>query len=207
MATGAGIFSAAVGYVVVHNQLDSFWQISSISVLGFFVILWTGAFGTPTVRSVWRASRKRLGTDSTLAPRVEAMESRLKQLDEQSQLQLIMISLLEFSMGTNVVLLMNERISREQFIQRLRVALQTAHTLAQGLNTMPKGQEFRGMLSSSLDLLIVMGAGKQVPFQTIASMAIDGLTLPIAKQIISVSIIIEAYGMDSASKWRSMVGL
>jgi hypothetical protein len=205
IGTGAAIFSAAVGYVAIQNQVVFLWQVAALSTLGAFAILWFAVFGTPALKSVWRV-RLRFGVNADLTSRVAALEGRLKRLDSESTLHLLMLSLLEFSGGATTVILLGDRMSPEQFVQRLRVALPTAHTIAEGLIKTDGGEQFQPMLSSGLDLLIVTGALKKIPFERIASLLLSELSISVARRIVSVSSIIDGYGMENATKWRSMVG-
>jgi len=204
--SGAGIFTAAVSYVAVRNQLTLFWQVAALSALGFFAVVWFSVFGTPVARVVFRRVRNTFEANTSLIPRIEVLERKMKELNAESQRHMLMLSLLEFSWGATAVILLGDRMSGEQYIQRLRVALPTARGIAENMPKIEGGKDFQPMLSSSLDLLIVLGAAKNVPFQRIASLLISELGIQTAKRIVTVSSIIEGFGMDFASKWRSMVG-
>src|SRR2546422_8040504 len=109
IGTGAGIFTAAVGYVAVHNQLTLFWQVVALSALGFFAVLWFSVFGTPVARVVLRRVRKSFEESTSLIPRIEALEKKMKELNSESQRHMLMLSLLEFSWGSTTVILLGER--------------------------------------------------------------------------------------------------
>jgi len=206
IVTGAAIFSAAVGYVAVRNQLSPFWQITGLVGLAILAVFWFSVFGMPVVNVVLRVARERFDANPSLIPRIEGLEGRMKELKSESDRHMLMLSLLEFSWGTTTVILLGDRMSADQYLQRLRVALPTARRIAEHMPAVEGGQEFQAMLSSSLDLLIVAGRVKSIPFERVASLLISELTIPTAKRIVTVSSIIDGYGMDNASKWRSMVG-
>jgi len=52
IVTGAAIFSAAVGYVAVRNQLSPFWQITGLVGLAILAVFWFSVFGMPVVNVV-----------------------------------------------------------------------------------------------------------------------------------------------------------
>ncbi len=209
ITSGAVIFGAAVGYITVRNQLALLGQVAAVSVIGFFIILWLGVFGTPVVRSFWSVVRQRMRTDASLTARIEALERKHNELlmswGQEAQNVLAMLSLLELSTSTNTVFLLSDRATTEEMTEKLRGLTDYAGGIARTITSLPNRTGLEKALKSTLGILIVTAAMKHIPFETTASILANGLGLRYAGRLVDVSSIIDGYGLDYASKWRNLV--
>jgi hypothetical protein len=209
IGTGTAIFIAVVGFLAIRNQLDTIWTAVGSIIIGFFVILWLVVFGLPPSRSVWAVFRERMRTLASLIARIETLERKHDALTatwgREAQNTLDLISLLELSTSVNTVFLMSDRLSAEQVSEKLRSLTNYASVIVRNISSHPDRTGLEEALKSILGILIIVAGIKHVPFETTASTLANGLGLRYAERIVDVSSIIDAYGLDYASKWRNLV--
>jgi hypothetical protein len=136
-----------------------------------------------------------------IARRLEALETKHESL---ARFTTAAVRVQNLTSATYFTITTGDRSTIPQVKDRIRQNLTLASGIASDTASYSNRDSFDSILNSAIGLLIVLAKHKDVPFDDLASLLLQ-MSTPIARRLVDISAIVESYGSDYASKWRSLV--